>query len=82
MASSNDAFLLRRYSKTAARTLLYLQYVIGKREKALDDWDTFSMKHLPRQGGCNSFEQDKFPERIQLIRELAPLLQQYCMLPR
>ena len=81
MASDNDAFVLRKYSKSAARTLLYLQNEIGKREKALDDWDTFSMKHKPGQAGCNSFKSEKFPERTQLICELRPLLQEYCKFP-
>ena len=78
MASSNDFFVLRRFSKAAARSLLYLQNEIGRREKALDAWDEFSTKK-PKENGLNgSFEQERIPERTILIQELCHFLQQYC----
>ena len=76
MASTNDFFMLRRYSALTARSLLYLQHQISKIENQLEDLDTKST-HAPISG-LDSFDHDPFPEREQLVSALIPLLQQYC----
>jgi hypothetical protein len=78
-ASSNDFFLLRRFSRTSARVLLYLQNEIAEKERQLDAMDEFT-KALPGdQGGCGSFRLDAGSPREQLIQDLVPLLKEYCM---
>lgn len=79
MASSDDFFSFRRFTRTGARVLLYLQNEISRREIELDAMDDFT-KCLPGdQGGCGSFNRDIGSPRDKLIRELQPLLKEYCM---
>jgi hypothetical protein len=80
MASSDDFFTLRRFSKSNARYLLYLQHEIGRRERALEDMDERSRNLPPGQGPCGSFELERMPGRLELIEEIGPLLRQYCEL--
>jgi hypothetical protein len=79
MASSDDFFMLRRFSKVNARYLLYLQHEIGKREHKLEDMDERSQTQPPGHGPCGSFEMDRMPERTQLIEEIGEILRKYCM---
>lgn len=78
MASSDDFFVLRRFSKESARCLLRLQHEIAKASKDLDDLDEFSRNQPPGWGGCDTFEEDKFHLRPQMIERMEYLLQRYC----
>lgn len=80
MASSHDFFVLRRYSKESARCLLRLQHEIAKISKTLDDLDEYSRAQPVGFGGCDSFDDDKFPDRIKIIEYMEGLLQRYCKL--
>lgn len=82
MASDNDFFVLRKFSTLSARSLLYLQNEIARREKKLEGWDLYAMKFREGQGDCEtgSFRLDESGEKGIALRELIPLLQQYCML--
>lgn len=81
MASSNDFFLLRRFSPLQVRCLLYLQNEIALRDKQLHDWDRVALCQEPGEGTSGWINQD--PEalpgnpRPRIIRELLPKLQQY-----
>ncbi|KAF7185725.1 hypothetical protein HII31_12956 [Pseudocercospora fuligena] len=79
MASSNDFFVLRKFSTLSARSLLYLQNEIAQREKKLEGWDLVSMTGPLEDGNCDtgSFAFDESRERGQAMRELIPLLEQY-----
>lgn len=46
MASSNDFFIIRRFTRTSARVLLWLQEEIARKERKLDAMDDFS-RRLP-----------------------------------
>lgn len=81
MASSHDFFVLRRYSKESARCLLRLQNEIAKVSKDIDKLDDFSQDQPPGLGACDSFDQDPFPKRIQMIEYMEVLLQRYCESP-
>lgn len=78
MASDHEFFVLRRYSAMNARCLLFLQNEIAKKEKRLAFLDGESMRAPPGLSGCDSFDDDPFPERNTIILEVATLLQQYC----
>ena len=80
MASADDFFMLRRFSKINARYLLYLQHEIGKREHQLEDMDESSRTQPPGKGPCGSFEKEHMPQRTQLIEEIGALLRTYCRL--
>ncbi|KAK5128244.1 hypothetical protein LTR85_002911 [Meristemomyces frigidus] len=82
MASANDFFLLRRFSPLQARCLLYLQNEIAKIDKAIEAWDAYAQKHPPASaaGMCGSLDNDPYSERIQLVRQAIPLLEQYNQL--
>ena len=80
MASSNDFFLLRRFAQLNARYLLYLQHEIARREEQLDQLDAISRERPPGKGLKGSFEDEEFLDRTRLIRELGPLLKEYCTL--
>jgi hypothetical protein len=81
MASSNDFFLLRRFSHLQARCLLYLQNEIAMRDRMLNAWDEFARKQQPPGGdsGDIACDPDELPNnpRPRLVREMIPLLQQY-----
>ena len=78
MASSNDFFLLRRFSVVTARSLLYLQHRIAKIERDLEYWDEYSKNEPVGKCSLDSIDYDELPERKILIDEITPLLQQYC----
>lgn len=78
MASSNDFLVLRRFSKTSSRVLLYLQHEITLKEKRLDECDRWTMSLPGSQGGCGSFVHDAGSPREKIIKELSPLLKEYC----
>lgn len=78
MASSHDFFVLRRYSKESARCLLRLQHEIAKISKEIDKLDDYSKEQPPGFGGCDSFDDDKFPDRVKMIEYMEHLLQRYC----
>lgn len=81
MASSNDFFLLRRFSPLQVRCLLYLQNRIALKGEQLDQWDNFAMCQEPTKGNSGRINRD--PEalpgnpRPRIIRELVPMLQEY-----
>ncbi|KAM0719086.1 hypothetical protein Q7P37_004991 [Cladosporium fusiforme] len=83
MASSNDFFVLRRFSPVQVRCLLYLQNEIAKRDRDLRKWDLFAQCQGDGQPDSNSGrvdeDHDSLPghPRPRLLRELIPLLQQY-----
>ncbi|KAK5173135.1 uncharacterized protein LTR77_003257 [Saxophila tyrrhenica] len=81
MASSNDFFVLRRFSRLSARCLLYQQNEIARLEKDLDDWDDLARKTDPddQVGRLSSdrIEQDPLQERAEILRQLIPLLKAY-----
>ncbi|KAK4494006.1 hypothetical protein PRZ48_015192 [Zasmidium cellare] len=81
MGSSNDFFLLRKFSALNARALLFLQNEISQKERMIEQWDDFTMKFPPGQGGCGSFQKDEANHltkaRSQLLRESIPLLRDY-----
>lgn len=78
MGASRDAFVLRRFSAVSARTLLYIQHEIAKRETRLHALDKKSMEQPQDEGGCDSFEEDLTTERGKLMQEFPDLLNQYC----
>ena len=78
MASSQDFFLLRRYSALAARSLLYLQHRIAKIEIELTNLDEKSMMNQDGYAGIDTIDHDTEPGRQILIDQALPLLQQYC----
>jgi hypothetical protein len=81
MASSNDFFLLRRFSPLQVRCLLYLQNEIAQRDHQLHEWDRVALCQPPGEGNSGWINQD--PEalpgnpRPRIIRELVPKLQEY-----
>lgn len=77
MASSNDAFLLRKFGAVSARSLLYLQDQIAQKEKELDGLDAWTMSHPPGKGGCGSFALDEQTARGKALREITALLERY-----
>jgi hypothetical protein len=77
-SSSNDFFLLRRFSRTSTRVLLYLQNEIAELGRKLDDMDEFTMNLPGNQGGCGSFRLDHGSPREEVIEKLAPLLKEHC----
>lgn len=80
MSSSNDFFLLRRFSRASAHCLLYQQHEIAKRGKDLDAWDELARGCKPDgSGASDSFEKDPIKERTEIIKELIPLLREYRM---
>jgi hypothetical protein len=86
MASSNDFFLLRRFSPLQVRCLLYLQNQIAVKSKQLDEWDTFAMCQEPERGNSGRIDDD--PEtlpgnpRPRILREILPLLKDYSEFPQ
>lgn len=91
MASSNDFFVLRKYSRECARCLLRLQHEIAKVSEKLDILDEYSRQQPPGYGGCGSLGNDPLggdpvendpldpPKgRVKLIEEMELLLQRYC----
>lgn len=82
MGSSNDFFLLRKFSALNARALLYLQNELSQRERRIEEWDEFTMQFPRGKGGCGSFRKDEANQvtsaRSQLLKETIPLLQEYC----
>ena len=77
MGSANDFFVLRRFSPLQARCLLYLQHEIARRQESIEAWDQYAMKRPMKTGQNGSLSHDPFPDRIALIKEVTPLLQQY-----
>jgi hypothetical protein len=81
MSSSNDFFLLRRFSPLQVRCLLYLQNEIALRGQQLHQWDRVALCQQPGKGNSGWINQD--PEalpgnpRPRIIRELVPMLQEY-----
>ena len=81
MASSNDFFVLRRFSPLQVRCLLFLQNEIAKRNQAIETWDSYARKqpYQTQEGGCGSLSDDPYPQRLALIQQALPLIQQYSM---
>ena len=79
MASSSGFFLLRRYSKLAARSLLDLQHELAKIEIRLTELDDLSVPKADGSPGIDSIEYDTPSEREHLIQKSTKLLQQYCI---
>ncbi|KAI6908734.1 hypothetical protein D0869_12094 [Hortaea werneckii] len=79
MASSNDFFVLRRFSPLQVRCLLYLQNEIAKKNQAIETWDSYARKqpYGTQEGGCGSLSDDPYPQRLALIQQALPLIQQY-----
>ncbi|KAF1991241.1 hypothetical protein K402DRAFT_173849 [Aulographum hederae CBS 113979] len=83
-ASSADAFAIRRFGVLHARTILWLQHRISKLESDMEKNDKFcriqllppAQQHLANSG---SFVHDEMyrPERVRILEELLPLLEQY-----
>lgn len=83
MASANDFFVLRRFSATQVRCLLYLQNEIASKERMLHEWDKAALCLPVGKGNSGIINWDPWPEapRVQLTQELIPLLQQYSRSP-
>lgn len=81
MASSNDFFLLRRFSPLQVRCLLYLQNEIAKRKQLIESWDDYAQRQSygTQKGCCGSLSDDPYPQRLALIQQALPLIQQYSM---
>ncbi|KAI6863355.1 hypothetical protein KC323_g5086 [Hortaea werneckii] len=79
MASSNDFFLLRRFSPLQVRCLLYLQNEIAKRKQLIESWDDYAQRQSygTQKGCCGSLSDDPYPQRLALIQQALPLIQQY-----
>ncbi|KAI6849100.1 hypothetical protein KC332_g5927 [Hortaea werneckii] len=79
MASSNDFFILRRFSPLQVRCLLYLQNEIAKRDQLIESWDIYAQKqpYGTLKGNSGSLSYDPYPERLTLIQQALPLIQQY-----
>jgi len=81
MASSNDFFLLRRFSPLQVRCLLHLQNQIAVKGRQLDEWDKFAVCQEPEKGSSGWIDDD--PEtlpgnpRPRILRELLPMLKEY-----
>jgi hypothetical protein len=81
MASSNDFFLIRRFSPLQVRCLLYLQNRIALKGEQLNRWDRFAMCQEPGKGNSGRINDD--PEalsgqpRPRILCELVPMLQEY-----
>ena len=87
MASSRDFFLLRRFSASAARSLLYLsllylQHQIATVEQSLSSLDDESKKRPMGEAGIDRIDGDPFADRAALVEKLTNLLQRYCAVPR
>lgn len=81
MASSNDFFVLRRFSPLQVRCLLYLQNEIAMKERDLQDWDMAAKCQDKAKGDSGDIGKDPntLPgnPRPSLLSEIVPLLQQY-----
>jgi hypothetical protein len=81
MASSNDFFVLRRFSPLQVRCLLYLQNEIALKGQQLHDWDRYALCRDAGKGNSGWINQD--PEELlgnprpRIICELLPLLKDY-----
>lgn len=80
MASPKNALVLRKFSTVNARTLLYLQHEIAKREETLSSLDEQSMAQRSYRGSFDDFETDVNTERGRLMVEMPRLLDQYYSL--
>jgi len=79
MASSQDLFILRRFSPLAARTLLFLQHQIWDLNEKVEEKDRDARRKPLGEARADSFVND--PDeggRKQKIMRAAELLQQYC----
>lgn len=83
MASANDFFVIRRFSQTQIRCLLYLQNEIALKEGELHKWDSYAKCLEPEKGNSGRINEDPVAghPRVVLIQELIPLLQQYSKPP-
>lgn len=78
MSSSNDFFLVRKFGAVTARSILYLQHQIAKRELMLEHLDEKSLNWPPGCGARHSIEiDDAGGPRGQVMAELLPLLERY-----
>lgn len=81
MASSNDFFVLRRFSPVQVRCLLWLQNEIATKDQELQNWDMFARCQKVGEGnsGAIGSDPDALPgnPRPRLLQELVPLLKQY-----
>ncbi|KAL2354700.1 hypothetical protein BJ546DRAFT_842705 [Cryomyces antarcticus] len=84
MASSNDAFTVRRFGVLHARTILMLQHEIGHLEKCLEE-DDRACQNQPLEepylylANSGSFRNDELyrPQRTKILHSLVPMLEQY-----
>ncbi|KAI9708170.1 MAG: hypothetical protein M1820_004124 [Bogoriella megaspora] len=84
MASSDDAFALRRFGKLHARTILMLQNKIARLEAELDEDDRLCQNqvlspgedHLANNGSFRNDEEWR-PIGTRKLEELIPLLEKY-----
>jgi len=81
MASSNDFFLLRRFSPLQVRCLLHLQNQIAVKGRQLDEWDKFAVCQEPEKGSSGWIDDDPVSlpgnPRPRILRELLPMLKEY-----
>lgn len=84
MASSDDAFVVRRFGTVHARTILMLQDKIVRLEAQLEEDDRRCMnQRLPKSeeylANNGSIRKDELyrPHRTAILEELVPLLEQY-----
>jgi len=73
MASSNDFFLLRRFSPLQVRCLLYLQNEIAVKSKQLDEWN----KSTENDWNDKDTESHSRSHRPQFLSDLVSLLKDY-----
>ena len=84
LASSDDAFVVRRFGTVHARTILMLQDRIVRLEAELERDDRMCMiqtppkskEYLANSGSIRSDELHR-PDRTKILEKLVPLLEQY-----
>ncbi|KAK5736729.1 hypothetical protein LTR17_007233 [Elasticomyces elasticus] len=76
-ASGHDFFLLRRFAPLQVRCLRHLQNEIGTLELQLNAWDDFVTKQHYGDSNNATISDDDWPPRVEIIRRLVPLVQQY-----
>ncbi|KAF2723048.1 hypothetical protein K431DRAFT_283210 [Polychaeton citri CBS 116435] len=81
MSSSTDTFLLRRFSKLSARTLLMLQHELAIKEREIAEYDEWTWmlprEHFRSSNNSLEYERETNSPREALLLETIPMLKQY-----
>ncbi len=75
--SSNDLFVLRRFSALNARVIMLMQDRIVRLEQELDEEDRACLRENGTQADSGTFRHEPRPKRLQILEELEDRLKRY-----